>query len=275
MPPDQQISPIVEVRRTRRAPWFMFRGPIGFEWTRIQAPVSGLPDELNGFRFMHLSDLHVRGPWSRAYDTLVEGLAQSPPDIILITGDFIDNWNDHRPGLRTLQRLLPQFKSRLGIYGILGNHDVDLISPYLRDLGVHLIDCRRAVLESANNARLELIGLPGLNRRDLDEHFIRSHPPKAANTLRIILSHYPDQFPRCRPLNADFYLSGHTHGGQICLPNGRAIITHDKSPWPYYKGIHRRDGTWYIVSRGLGFSGLPVRLNCPAEVAEITVVKAE
>jgi predicted MPP superfamily phosphohydrolase len=253
----------------------MFRGPMGFEWTRVRAPVPGLAEELNGFRFIHLSDLHLRGPWSRAYDTLVEGLAQSPPDVIFITGDFIDNKHDHRPGLRTVQRLLPQLKSRLGIYGILGNHDVDLISPYLRELGVNLIDCRRALLEVPNGARLDLIGLPGLDRRDLDAHFIASQPPKQPGTLRVVLSHFPDQFRRTRPLGADFFLAGHTHGGQVCLPNGRAIITHDRSPWPFYKGVHRRDGTWYIVSRGLGFSGLPLRLNCPAEVAEITVIKSE
>jgi predicted MPP superfamily phosphohydrolase len=272
MPPasDNQFS--AEVTRSSRPPWFMFRGALGFEWTKIRAPIRHLPDELVGFRFMHLSDLHLRGYWSRAYDELIEGIAASPPDLLFVTGDFIDNKHDHRPGLRTLQRLLPKLKSRLGIYGILGNHDVDVIAPYLREMGVHLIDCRRALLESGNGARVELIGLPGLDRRDLDAHFIASQPAREAGTLRIVLSHFPDQFPKTRPLRADFFLAGHTHGGQICFPNGRAVITHDRSPWPYYKGIHRRDETWYIVSRGLGYSGVPVRLNCPAEVAEITVI---
>lgn len=271
MPPASANNLSAEVTRTPRPPWFMFRGPIGFEWTQIRAPVSGLADELRGFRFVHLSDLHMRGYWSRAYDALIEGLDKSPPDLLIVTGDFIDNKHDHRLGLRTLQRLLPRLKSRLGIYGILGNHDVDLIDPYLRDMGVHLCDGRRAVLESGTGAKLELIGLPGLDRCDLDSHFIASQPPKEPGTLRIVLSHFPDQFPRTKSLQADFFLAGHTHGGQICLPNGRAIITHDRSRWPFYKGIHLRDGTWYIVSRGLGFSGLPIRINCPAEVAEITL----
>jgi predicted MPP superfamily phosphohydrolase len=275
MPEDREKSLLAQVTRSPRRRWAMLRGPLEFERTRVRAPVPGLPDQLAGFRFVHLSDLHLRGQWYSAYDKLIAGFAQSPPDILFITGDFIDDKCDHRPGLRTLKRLLPQFKSRLGIYGILGNHDADVIAPYLRELGVNLITCQRAIVQPAPGAWLELIGMAGVDRHDLDSRFIASQPPKAANTLRIVLSHYPDHFSRAKPLQPDFYLAGHTHGGQVCLPNGRALITHDKSPWPFYKGIHRRDGAWYIVSRGLGYSGIPLRLNCPAEVAEITVVKAE
>jgi predicted MPP superfamily phosphohydrolase len=268
---DKELA--AQVSLERRGPWFMFRDTAGFEWTKIRAPIIDLAAELEGFRFVHLSDLHLRGYWTRGYDALIEGLEKSPPDLLVITGDFIDNKHDHRPGLRTLQRLIPRLKSRLGTYGIMGNHDTDLLDSYLREMGVHMLDGRRAVLQSGN-AQLELIGLPGLDRRDLDAHFIADQLAKAPGTLRIVLSHYPDQFRKTKPLNADFFLTGHTHGGQICLPNGWPIITHDRSPRVYSRGVHRRDGTWYIVSRGLGFSGLPVRMNCPAEVAEITVVRA-
>jgi len=81
-----------------------------------------------------------------------------------------------------------------------------------------------------------------------------------------------DHDRRIRPLAADFFLAGHTHGGQICTPWGWPLITHDRMPRRYCKGVHRFDGTWYIVSRGLGFAGVPVRINCPSEVAEITTV---
>jgi predicted MPP superfamily phosphohydrolase len=254
------------------APWFMFRGPIGFEWNRHRAPVPGLPADLDGFRFAHLSDLHLRGYWSRAYDDLIAGLESAPTDLLLITGDFINDKHDHRAGLATLKRLLPRLKSRLGTYGILGNHDVDLMASYLTELGVHLLDGRRALLESGAGAKVELIGLPGVARRDLDAHFIASQPPKPPDTLRIVLSHYPDHFKRVRPLKPDFFLAGHTHGGQICLPGGWPLITHDRMPRRHAKGLHRFDDTWYHVSRGLGFAGIPVRIHCPAEVTEFTTV---
>jgi predicted MPP superfamily phosphohydrolase len=255
----------------RAGPWFMFRGPGGFEWTRVRAPVPGLARELEGFRFVHLSDLHMRGYWSRGYDQLVERIAEAKADLLLITGDFVDDKHDHRPGLAQLKKLLPRLKARLGVFGILGNHDVDLMERYLADLGVTVLDGRRAVLE-ADAARIELIGLPGVARADLESRHVTMHPPKEARTLRIVLSHYPDHFPRVRPLRADFFLAGHTHGGQICLPGGRAIITHDRMPRRYCKGIHRLGGCWYAVSRGIGYAGIPVRLFCPAEVVEFTTV---
>ncbi len=263
-----------EVSRSRRGPWFMFRGPEGFEWTQIRTPVPHLPPELEGFRFVHLSDLHMRSYWSRGYDELIQRLEQSPPDLLLITGDFINDLHDHRPGLRTLKRLIPKLKSRLGTHAILGNHDVDLIVPDLQEMGVTMLDGRRAVLESGGGAKVELIGLGGIARDELDVRFIASQPPKSPGTLRIVLSHFPDHFRRIRPLNADFFLAGHTHGGQICLPAGWPLITHDRMPRCHSKGVFRFDDTWYIVSRGLGFAGVPVRINCPAEVAEITTVRA-
>jgi predicted MPP superfamily phosphohydrolase len=264
-----------DVSCERRGPWFMFRGPVGFEWSRVRLPVPGVAASLHGLRFVHLSDLHLRGSWSRAYDALVGRLEAAKPDLILVTGDFIDNKHDHRPGLATLKRLMPRLRSRLGTFGIMGNHDVDLLEPYLREMGVHLLEGRRAVLEAPGQAKIELIGLPGLARHDLDAHFIADQPPKEPGALRIVLSHYPDHFRRTRPLAADIYLTGHTHGGQICLPGGWPIITHDHSKRRYCRGIHRREGSWYVVSRGFGFASfLPVRLFCPAEVAEITIATA-
>ncbi|HUR53977.1 MAG TPA: metallophosphoesterase [Gemmataceae bacterium] len=263
-----------EVSRDRRGPWFLFRKPTGFEWTRVRVPVPGLAAELSGFRFIHLSDLHVRGTWFRAYDELVERVERARVDLLLITGDFVDDKTDHRIGLPSLRRMLPRLKARLGVYGILGNHDGDLLAPYLGELGVKLIDGRRAVLESGGGAKLELVGLPGLARRDLDAQFIASIPPKEAGTLRVVMSHYPDHFRRVRPLRADVFLAGHSHGGQCCLPGGRALLTHDRMPKRLCKGVHRLEESWYVVSRGFGFAGVPVRVNCPPEVAEIEVVSA-
>ena len=89
---------------------------------------------------------------------------------------------------------------------------------------------------------------------------------------RIVLCHFPDLFPAARHLEPDLYLAGHTHGGQVCLPGGFPLLTHDRVPRRFCKGIHRIDKTWFIVSRGLGFSGPPIRLFCPAEAMELTLV---
>ncbi len=262
------------ISRDRRGPWFTFRGPHGFEFTSIRLPIPDLAPALAGLRILHLSDLHIRSYWSPAYDELIRRLESAPPDLILFTGDFIDDKLDHRPALPHLRRLFPRLQSRLGTWAILGNHDPAVSIPSIDDAGLHLIDGGRAVL-SAQSAQIELIGLPGLARHDLDDAFIARQPPKSPDTLRIVLSHYPDHIRRVKPLQPDLFLAGHTHGGQICLPGGRALLTHDRLAKNLCKGVHRIENTWFIVSRGMGFAGIPVRICCPAEVAEITIVPVE
>ena len=131
------------------------------------------------------------------------------------------------------------------------------------------------VLDHAGQ-KVELIGLPGAHRRDLDDRFFPGQPPKTPGVPRIVLGHFPDQIRRADGVEADVYLAGHTHGGQVCLPGRRAIIRHDRLPRQYAHGVHRwKDSTWMVVHRGMGFSLLPIRVFCPAEVVEITLRAAQ
>jgi uncharacterized protein len=70
-------------------------------------------------------------------------------------------------------------------------------------------------------------------------------------------------------LSPDLILSGHTHGGQVCLPGGYPLITHDALPRAYASGVHRIGQSWLVVSRGMGFAQFCLRLFCPAETLEI------
>ena len=74
-------------------------------------------------------------------------------------------------------------------------------------------------------------------------------------------------------LQPDLYLAGHTHGGQICLPNERAILTHDSLPRTMCKGAHEINGTCLVVGRGFGFTTIPVRAFAPAEVVEVRLYR--
>ncbi len=124
-----------------------------------------------------------------------------------------------------------------------------------------------------NGADIEVIAMPGPLREDLPRGFAGSMPPKTAHVPRILLSHFPDHIRRMRPLQADIFLSGHTHGGQVSLPGGTPIIRHDSLPIRYFHGVHRLHNAWFFVNRGFGFSTLPVRILCPAEVIEIRLRK--
>ncbi len=129
------------------------------------------------------------------------------------------------------------------------------------------------MLVPVGNSNIELIGLGGLDRLDLDLAFIGSIEEKSPGNLRIILSHFPDLIRRCLPLSPDIYLCGHSHGGQVCFPNRRPILRHDSLPHHLCTGIHRAYGTWMIANRGLGFSSFRIRVFCPAEVIEIRLAK--
>jgi predicted MPP superfamily phosphohydrolase len=268
-PPAGQILPLEPIiRRDRIGPRLQILTAKGFEWVDAQIPIPHLPPELEGFRLLHVSDIHARRLWDPAWDELIARVQADPPDFIVYTGDFVDNKQKTRQSMPLVRRLVNSLKSRLGAAAILGNHDGDLLGPPLASLNLTLLDHRRLALHSGS-ATLEFIGVAGVDRKDFDPVFLRSLGRKGPGTVRIALSHYPDLIRRSRFLELDLFLAGHTHGGQVCLPGGIPIIRHDSLPAKLISGIHRVYDTWLVSNPGIGFSGLPVRLFCPAQVIEI------
>jgi predicted MPP superfamily phosphohydrolase len=256
-------------------PWLQIGSSRGFEWHRAELALPDLPAELVGLRILHVSDFHAWAHWDAAYDELIERVKRERVDMILFTGDFVDCKWDYSPAMPVVRRVMEGLTSRLGTYVVLGNHDNDLLAASLGGWGLHLVDGRRLCLESAA-ATIELIGFGGVDRGDLDPWFVASIPPKKPGAVRIVMSHFPDSLRRAGVLRPDLFLAGHTHGGQICLPGGRPISSHDSLPLRYCRGIHRIAGTWLVVNRGFGFSSkLRIRTFCPAEVIEMTLVKGE
>jgi uncharacterized protein len=250
--------------------WLELGLPRSFEWTRVTLPVHGLSPALDGLRIVHLSDLHLRPKWASGYDRLIERLSAAPPDLILFTGDFVEDKRDHRPALPLVERLMKSLRSRLGTYAVVGNHDGDLLATHFPSLGVTNVEGQHLTLDPG----IELLGFPGVDREDLDRNFLAGLPPRPRGRVRIAMCHYPDLFDAIAACQPDLYLCGHSHGGQVCLPGGIPLITHDSSPRRYVRGIHRRGQTWYIANRGFGAGKLLIRLFCPGEAIEITLQSA-
>jgi len=256
-------------------PWLQIGTIEQFEWTRVELPVPGLPASLDGLRILHLTDLHFLRTWHPAYDDLLARVRADPPEIVAITGDFVDDKRDHTRALPFVGRLATALHAIVPrrVYAIHGNHDGDLIGPRLGAWGVRLITLARAEANVRGDGAppIELVGFPGTEREDLDESFLRALPPRRAGVPRVVLSHYPDfvGIAGGHAVRADVVLAGHTHGGQIRLPTGRAIVTHDSLPQRYASGVHRLAGTWLVVGRGMGFSKLPIRMWCPAQVIDV------
>lgn len=263
----------VRYLRPRRGPVVQIGSLAGYEWNRVELTIPAMNPALTGLRIVHLTDLHLRKHWPAELGEVVEKINADPPDLVCITGDFVDDKNNHQRALPVVEKLVRTLQPRHGVFAVVGNHDGDLLAPRLASWGVNLLMHRRAEV-SINGATVELIGLPGPDRVDFDERFVASQPPRRDDVPRIVLCHYPDLFWSARPLYPDLYLAGHTHGGQICLPSEKAIITHDRLARKYAKGAHAVKGTCLVVGRGFGFTTMPVRVNCPAEVIEV-VLKRE
>jgi predicted MPP superfamily phosphohydrolase len=268
--PPQARPPRAEISRPQKGPWLQLFSPAGFEWNTARLEVPDVAPALRGLRIVQLTDIHLTTKWWPAYDQIIERLRSDPPDLLLITGDFVWQKWDNRAAMPIMRRFVTQLSSRFGIFAVLGNHDGDQVGPYVAATNVDLIEGQVRTIE-VRGEKIELIGVPGASRTDLIDDLLEELEPHARPALRIALAHYPDTFYRIAPAKPDLFFAGHTHGGQICLPGGWPPITHDSLPRQFAKGIHRIHDSWFIVSRGLGYTNIPVRIFCPSEVIEVII----
>lgn len=251
--------------RPLRWPWVHLFQPMHFVVRELQLPLEHLPQAMDGMRIVVLSDMHLTYAWHKAYERVLETVEALQGEVVLVTGDIVDDRKTHVPALPVIRRFLPALRSRLGTIAILGNHDSLALGEELEQMGIGVLNGRRMLLESGNG-ELELIGAPGPMRLDMPRDFAARFGPPSPTIPRIVLAHFPDHFPKLKSLRPDIYLCGHTHGGQICLPTGFMLVGHDRSPRELCRGYHRIGPTHYIVNQGLGFSGIPIRVFCSPEV---------
>lgn len=223
-----------------------------------------LPSRAGNLRIAHLSDTHLRPGWPSALDRLIQIVKSSEPNLICFTGDWIDDKFDPRPSSAACRRFAESLCAIAPTVTCLGNHDGDLFAPILIDAGVITLINER-VVHIINNQEIELIAGAGVGRIDHDSKFFEEIPPRD-HRLRIGLSHYPDSIPFWKNIAPDVLLTGHTHGGQICMPGERPIITHDSLHKSKSRGFFQHDGIWMNVTRGIGWTSFPLRLFAPSEI---------
>jgi len=231
--------------------------------TRATLPVSGLPSALDGLRVVMLSDLHLSPlvPQEDVAAAVKLALAQRP-DLIVLGGDYISFMD--RAYAEPVAELIAPLSAPHGIFAVLANHDDDVEMPRaLERRGVEVLrDVRTSV--SIRGERLDFIGIRFWTRATVD----LARLLKGAGGTTILLSHDPRRLQQAAALNIPLMLSGHTHGGQIVLPGLGAIAA---KKFPVIEGMARRENTTIFVSRGIGTIAVPVRINCPPEVAVLTL----
>jgi hypothetical protein len=233
------------------------------EVTRETIGVSGLSPGLAGLRIGFLTDLHRSHTVTHDIATLaVATLMREQPDIIMLGGDYV-TWGN-RQFVEPAAEALGALSAPHGIFAVLGNHDDDRDMPAaLAARGITVLRDARTRLQ-VNGETLDIAGIRYWTRKTIDIARIL----KGSATDVILLAHTPSRLIEAEQLAVPLMLSGHTHGGQIVLPGIGAVAARE---FPIIAGSGRRRGTAAFVSRGVGTVYVPVRLNCPPEVAVLTL----
>ena len=221
-----------------------------------------LPRAFEGFTLLHISDLHVDMN-NGAMQRLMQLVPSLEYDICVLTGDFRGaTFGPFETVIEGIARMCALLKSP--VYGVLGNHDTIQMVPALEELGIRMLLNECVSLWRAN----EQIYLVGID----DAHFYRvDNIEKAASTIppasfTILLSHTPEVYRHAAHAGFDLLLSGHTHGGQICLPRSVPITLDSVLPRRFGSGLWRYHEMIGYTSVGVGSSVVPIRLNCLPEI---------
>ena len=237
------------------------------EVTRAALPVSGLPEALRGLRIGLLTDIHRSQTVSHEMVAhAVRALMAEAPDLIVLGGDYV-SWRDVRYIHPAAEALAP-LAAPHGVIAILGNHDDDHEMPAaLAARGFTVLKDARTRL-TIRGETLDFAGIRFWTYKVSDiAHVLRGSVPHT-----ILLAHTPKRLVEAQQLAVPAVISGHTHGGQIVLPGLGPIAARE---FPVVAGMERREGTSIFVSRGVGTVYVPVRINCPPEVAVLTLEPVE
>jgi predicted MPP superfamily phosphohydrolase len=202
----------------------------------IRLTYANLPESFCGFTMLHLTDLHADGVTGLA-DAISERLRHLEVDLCVMTGDYRFEVRGPCHGIyHPMEHILKSVNARLGVVGILGNHDVSEEIPALERLGVRML-INEAIEVRRGRDSTWVIGVDDPHYYGCDDlpAALRNVPSEA---FKILLVHTPEIITEAEASGVDLYLCGHTHGGQVCLPFIGPIITNANCSEP----IHRECG---------------------------------
>ncbi|MEO7672685.1 MAG: metallophosphoesterase [Pyrinomonadaceae bacterium] len=230
---------------------------------RVPVTLERLPKKLNGFKIVHLSDIH-HSPF-----TGLEHIARAVkianrlrPDMFILTGDYVSHETRF---IGPVAKVLGELSAEFGTYACLGNHDhwtdADLITQNFHEAGITML-INEGLRFEARGASFWLAGVDDhmVGKTDLPAALLGSYPDE----MKLLLAHNPIIFRQSVRFGVDLTLSGHTHGGQIKVrdPEKRLIKRRKLT-----NGLHERKSSQIYITRGIGTVVLPVRYQCPPEIS--------
>ena len=251
------------------------RNALNVTLSEVKFYFDDLPRAFDGYRILHLSDLHVETLPENA-EQVARVVADLKVDLCVNTGDYLGkDLEELEVPVSAMRKIMSRIHAVDGTVSVLGNHDTHaLISP-LEEIGIRVL-INESILISRNGEQFTITGLDDIQYYSTP--LSMSALQRAPAGFKLLLVHSPGFEEEALLNDFSFYLCGHTHGGQIALPGGRPIALQlSKSR----RRSARGSGSWRFgilqgyTSRGAGVSVLPIRFNCDPEVSLITLHRTD
>ena len=256
--------------------WSLFESQ-WVEFRELDVRLPRLPPELDGLTIVHLSDFHL-GTISfngRTLDRAVRWASEKPCDLVAITGDLLSR----RRGEPQLEAAIASLDPRLGVFAVLGNHDVEVTrDPFSQPTDASVVEKSGAVLlendsvlRTVNGRTVQVVGAD----QSLGPSWsLAAQLADPEADLRVLLFHFPDVVQYLAPGAFDLVLAGHLHGGQICIPTPRGKVRLEHLRARHWEGLHETPAGMLHVSRGLGTSFVPFRFLARPEATRLVLRSA-
>jgi len=236
---------------------------------RFEIALDGLPAAFDGYTILHMSDLHADGPLDLDA-SVARALEGVEVDLCALTGDYRYRLaGEYEDAAAYMARIVKHVRARDGIYGILGNHDLGTMVGPLEKAGIRILLNDHTMLRRGDD-EIQLIGLDDVHTYQPVEDAAAALAGMPAG-FRILLQHSPELLDEAEAADVSLYLTGHTHGGQICLPGGIPIMTNTRTPRRYASGLWQHGRMTGYTTVGVGVSVMPLRFFSKGEVAVITL----
>lgn len=246
------------------------KNALEIRFREYQAVFPDLPEAFDGYRILHLTDLHL--DIINGLDNIIaEKISGVQVDLCVMTGDYRKETDgEFQQVIQPMEYIIRHIQTTDGILATLGNHDTYLMVKPLSETGITVLT-NESVKISRGHDQILVTGVD-------DVYYYYS--PAAEECLsgndavfKIALVHSPALYDVAAANGYRLYLCGHTHGGQICLPGGIPVITHVSRGRKNFRGWWQEGRMKGYTSTGAGTSGIPVRFYCESEISLITLRK--
>ncbi len=254
--------------------WKTYHDTTTIQTQELALPVDGLPDSLEGFKIVHITD--IQGDQyigNKEIARYIEEINKQNADLIIFTGDLISYGTDF---IEMSAREFGKAKAEHGVFAVVGDHDywagVEHVQKALNQQNVLLLQDKNHTVKIDSTADISITGVTEVYSRAVDPNVVDSLTRSAGNsTLKIFASHQVNEplIRSAQKYGYHLFLAGHTHGGQIHVPFLGMSFSASERETEFISGQHSREDLLIYVNNGLGFTLAPIRYNAPPEVTVI------